>query len=141
MCNFCCQCSVISCALSAVQTHHAFAFDDYLYHVRLAGKQLAERLATGGVTSLRDLAALDARRIEAITQRNYPFGKRDGTWSRTIISLGKASGRIMDGYIETALCTFLVVTVTTIQCKVLDILSLASLKAGSKSRLYNRNNT
>ena len=39
-----------------------------------AGKQLAERLAAAGVGGLRDLDALDPRRIEAITQRNYPFG-------------------------------------------------------------------
>ena len=38
------------------------------------GKLLAERLAGAGATNLRDLATLDARRIEAITQRNYPFG-------------------------------------------------------------------
>ena len=38
------------------------------------GKLLAERLAAAGVCGLRELAALDARRIEALTQRNYPFG-------------------------------------------------------------------
>ncbi len=38
------------------------------------GKLLAERLAAAQCGSLHALAALDARRIEAITQRNYPFG-------------------------------------------------------------------
>ena len=38
------------------------------------GKLLAERLAAAQCCSLHALAALDARRIEAITQRNYPFG-------------------------------------------------------------------
>ena len=38
------------------------------------GKLLAERLSAAGVGGLHHLAALDARRIEALTQRNYPFG-------------------------------------------------------------------
>ena len=38
------------------------------------GKLLAERLAVAGVCGMCELAALDARRIEALTQRNYPFG-------------------------------------------------------------------
>ena len=38
------------------------------------GKLLAERLSAAGVGGLHELAALDARRIEALTQRNYPFG-------------------------------------------------------------------
>ena len=38
------------------------------------GKLLAERLSAAGVGGLHQLAALDARRIEALTQRNYPFG-------------------------------------------------------------------
>jgi ATP-dependent DNA helicase HFM1/MER3 len=38
------------------------------------GRQLAERLATAGMGSLKQLAKADPRRIEAVTQRNYPFG-------------------------------------------------------------------
>jgi hypothetical protein len=38
------------------------------------GRQLAQRLRAAGVGTLRQLAELDPRRIETITQRNYPFG-------------------------------------------------------------------
>ena len=38
------------------------------------GKLLAERLAAAQCGSIHALSALDARRIEALTQRNYPFG-------------------------------------------------------------------
>lgn len=38
------------------------------------GKLLSERLHAAGMSSLRQLAAVDPRRIEATTQRHYPFG-------------------------------------------------------------------
>jgi hypothetical protein len=38
------------------------------------GKLLSERLHAAGLASLRQLAAADPRRIEAVTQRHYPFG-------------------------------------------------------------------
>ena len=38
------------------------------------GKLLGERLAAAGLGKLRALAAADPRRIEAVTQRHYPFG-------------------------------------------------------------------
>jgi len=38
------------------------------------GKLLSERLHAAGLGSLRQLAAADPRRIEAVTQRHYPFG-------------------------------------------------------------------
>ena len=38
------------------------------------GRLLAQRLKAAGAGTLRQLAALDPRRIETITQRNYPFG-------------------------------------------------------------------
>ena len=39
------------------------------------GKQLGERLAAAGITSLQGLQQAGARQIESITQRNYPFGE------------------------------------------------------------------
>lgn len=38
------------------------------------GKQLGSRLAASNMGSLRALFAADPRKIEAVTQRNYPFG-------------------------------------------------------------------
>ena len=38
------------------------------------GRQVADRLNTGGLQSLTALHAADPRRIEAVSQRNYPFG-------------------------------------------------------------------
>lgn len=38
------------------------------------GKLLSERLHAAGLSTLRELAAADPRRIEAVTQRHYPFG-------------------------------------------------------------------
>ena len=38
------------------------------------GRQLADRLATAGLGTLAALHGADPRRIEAVTQRNYPFG-------------------------------------------------------------------
>ena len=38
------------------------------------GRLLAQRLQAAGAGTLRQLAVLDPRRIETITQRNYPFG-------------------------------------------------------------------
>ena len=38
------------------------------------GKLLSERLHGAGLGSLRQLAAADPRRIEAVTQRHFPFG-------------------------------------------------------------------
>ena len=38
------------------------------------GKLLSERLHAAGMSSLRQLAAAEPRRIEATTQRHYPFG-------------------------------------------------------------------
>ena len=38
------------------------------------GRLLGDRLAGAGLGKLRQLAAADPRRIEAITQRNFPFG-------------------------------------------------------------------
>jgi ATP-dependent DNA helicase HFM1/MER3 len=40
------------------------------------GRLLAQRLKAAGAGTLRQLAVLDPRRIETITQRNYPFGRR-----------------------------------------------------------------
>ena len=42
--------------------------------LRNVGRQMSERLAAKGIATLRQLAAADPRRIETITQRNYPFG-------------------------------------------------------------------
>ena len=42
--------------------------------LRNVGRQMSERLAAKGIATLRQLAAADARRIEIVTQRNYPFG-------------------------------------------------------------------
>lgn len=39
------------------------------------GNLLAVRLADAGIDSLYKLQNADARRIETITQRHYPFGK------------------------------------------------------------------
>jgi ATP-dependent DNA helicase HFM1/MER3 len=38
------------------------------------GKLLSERLAAAGLGKLRELETADARKIESVTQRNYPFG-------------------------------------------------------------------
>lgn len=38
------------------------------------GKQLGSRLAASNMGSLRALYAADPRKVEAATQRNYPFG-------------------------------------------------------------------
>ena len=38
------------------------------------GKLLSTRLHAAGLGTLRQLAAADPRRIEATTQRNFPFG-------------------------------------------------------------------
>lgn len=40
------------------------------------GSLLAERLAAAGIDQLRKLQEADPRRIETVTQRHYPFGKR-----------------------------------------------------------------
>jgi ATP-dependent DNA helicase HFM1/MER3 len=40
------------------------------------GKLLGERLAAAGLGKLRALAAAEPRRIEAVTQRHFPFGAR-----------------------------------------------------------------
>lgn len=42
------------------------------------GKLLGQRLKAAGAGTLRQLAELDPRRIETITQRNYPFGDYNG---------------------------------------------------------------
>lgn len=34
----------------------------------------AERLAVAGIHKLQDLQGIDPRRLEAVTQRSYPFG-------------------------------------------------------------------
>jgi hypothetical protein len=39
------------------------------------GKLLGSRLAANGMGSLLALQDTDPRKIEAVTQRNYPFGK------------------------------------------------------------------
>ncbi len=40
------------------------------------GKQHSSRLAGAGIKTLRQLAELDPRRLEAIVQRSYPFGNQ-----------------------------------------------------------------
>lgn len=40
------------------------------------GKLLSGRLRGAGVHTLHQLLALDPRRIESITQKNYPFGEQ-----------------------------------------------------------------
>lgn len=40
------------------------------------GSLLAERLAAAGIDQLRKLQEADPRRIEAVTQRHYPFGEQ-----------------------------------------------------------------
>jgi hypothetical protein len=38
------------------------------------GKLLSDRLAAAGLGSFKALLEADPRRVEAVTQRNYPFG-------------------------------------------------------------------
>lgn len=50
------------------------------------GRLLAQRLKAAGAGTLRQLAVLDPRRIETITQHNYPFGaQRDAPCSRIML--------------------------------------------------------
>ena len=51
------------------------------------GKLLSERLHAAGMSSLRQLAAADPRRIEATTQRHYPFGEAHA-WSSCVPNAG-----------------------------------------------------
>ena len=42
------------------------------------GPLIAARLAAAGVRTLRDLAAVEPRRLESLAQRHFPFGERAG---------------------------------------------------------------
>ena len=58
----------ISTYISLITALHA------LLQVPGIGKLLSTRLHAAGLGTLRQLAAADPRRIEATTQRNFPFG-------------------------------------------------------------------
>jgi len=57
------------------------------------GKLLGQRLKAAGAGTLRQLAELDPRRIETITQRNYPFGDYNDFSACQIIPPGRRPPR------------------------------------------------
>lgn len=53
------------------------------------GKQTSQLLAAAKLSRLRQLEAADPRKIEAVTQRHYPFGEQQNC--RTILLEGVVS--------------------------------------------------